>query len=128
MAEIRIQSEDLEDELQITEDAKLRLEVNMQALRAQFERDLVVSDFGLIFLLEWSQYNFFFLMADTIYTFSYGLTDNKILFLKPISNFSVTIFKTDIQFWLMVYQIKYYFFFNCNAYYVMLIYFYFEYQ
>lgn len=59
MAEIRIQSEDLEDELQITEDAKLRLEVNMQALRAQFERDLVVSDFGLIFLLEWGQYNFF---------------------------------------------------------------------
>lgn len=44
MAEIRIQNEDLEDELQITEDAKLRLEVNMQALRAQFERDLVVSD------------------------------------------------------------------------------------
>lgn len=43
LAEIRIQNEDLEDELQITEDAKLRLEVNMQALRAQFERDLVVS-------------------------------------------------------------------------------------
>jgi len=44
LAEIRVQNEDLEDELQITEDAKLRLEVNMQALRAQFERDLVVSD------------------------------------------------------------------------------------
>lgn len=44
LAEIRIQNEDLEDELQITEDAKLRLEVNMQALRAQFERDLVVSN------------------------------------------------------------------------------------
>lgn len=43
LAEIRVQNEDLEDELQITEDAKLRLEVNMQALRAQFERDLVVS-------------------------------------------------------------------------------------
>jgi hypothetical protein len=28
--------------LQFTEDAKLRLEVNMQALRAQFERDLQV--------------------------------------------------------------------------------------
>lgn len=45
MAEIRIQNEDLEDELQITEDAKLRLEVNMQALRAQFERDLVVNNY-----------------------------------------------------------------------------------
>jgi len=44
LAEIRVQNEDLEDELQITEDAKLRLEVNMLALRAQFERDLVVSD------------------------------------------------------------------------------------
>lgn len=42
LAELRTQNEDLEDELQITEDAKLRLEVNMQALRAQFERDLVV--------------------------------------------------------------------------------------
>lgn len=35
-----MQIEELEDELQATEDAKLRLEVNMQALRAQFERDL----------------------------------------------------------------------------------------
>jgi hypothetical protein len=33
----------LEDELQFTEDAKLRLEVNMQALRTQFERDLQVT-------------------------------------------------------------------------------------
>lgn len=49
LAEIRIQNEDLEDELQITEDAKLRLEVNMQALRAQFERDLVVSDLNILF-------------------------------------------------------------------------------
>jgi len=32
--------EELEDELQVTEDAKLRLEVNMQALKAQIERDL----------------------------------------------------------------------------------------
>lgn len=34
------QIEELEDELQLTEDAKLRLEVNMQAMKAQFERDL----------------------------------------------------------------------------------------
>lgn len=32
--------EAMEDDLQMTEDVKLRLEVNMQALRAQFERDL----------------------------------------------------------------------------------------
>ena len=38
--EQRMQIEELEDELQATEDGKLRLEVNMQALRAQFERDL----------------------------------------------------------------------------------------
>jgi len=36
----KTQIEELEDELQVTEDAKLRLEVNMQALRAQIERDL----------------------------------------------------------------------------------------
>jgi myosin heavy chain 9/10/11/14 len=36
----RAQIEELEDELQLTEDAKLRLEVNMQALKAQIERDL----------------------------------------------------------------------------------------
>jgi len=35
----RVQIEELEDELQGTEDAKLRLEVNMQALKAQLERD-----------------------------------------------------------------------------------------
>ncbi|GLG95326.1 Myosin-VIIa [Gryllus bimaculatus] len=40
LAEHKAQNEELEDELQLTEDAKLRLEVNMQALRAQFERDL----------------------------------------------------------------------------------------
>lgn len=36
----RQQIEELEDELQAAEDAKLRLEVNMQALKAQMERDL----------------------------------------------------------------------------------------
>lgn len=36
----KTQIEELEDELQVTEDAKLRLEVNMQALKAQIERDL----------------------------------------------------------------------------------------
>uniref|UniRef100_G3Q639 Myosin heavy chain 11 n=1 Tax=Gasterosteus aculeatus aculeatus TaxID=481459 RepID=G3Q639_GASAC len=38
--EMRTQLEELEDELQAAEDAKLRLEVNMQALKAQFDRDL----------------------------------------------------------------------------------------
>ncbi|KPP74615.1 myosin-11-like [Scleropages formosus] len=38
--EMKTQVEELEDELQAAEDAKLRLEVNMQALKAQFERDL----------------------------------------------------------------------------------------
>ena len=42
--EQRTQIEELEDELQGTEDAKLRLEVNMQALKAQFERDLASRD------------------------------------------------------------------------------------
>lgn len=37
---MRTQLEELEDELQATEDAKLRLEVNMQAMKAQFDRDL----------------------------------------------------------------------------------------
>lgn len=40
LAELKAQNEELEDDLQLTEDAKLRLEVNMQALRTQFERDL----------------------------------------------------------------------------------------
>lgn len=44
MAEQKTQLEELEDELQLTEDAKLRLEVNMQALKAQFERDLQARD------------------------------------------------------------------------------------
>lgn len=39
MADQRQQIEELEDQVQGAEDAKLRLEVNMQALRAQFERD-----------------------------------------------------------------------------------------
>lgn len=38
--EQRMQIEELEDELQATEDAKLRLEVNMQALRAQYDREM----------------------------------------------------------------------------------------
>lgn len=36
----RTQIEELEDEVQVSEDAKLRLEVNMQALKTQIERDL----------------------------------------------------------------------------------------
>ncbi|KAK7484698.1 hypothetical protein BaRGS_00024106 [Batillaria attramentaria] len=40
VAEQRQQIEDLEDELQAAEDAKLRLEVNMQALKAQYDRDV----------------------------------------------------------------------------------------
>ncbi|XP_018081713.1 myosin-10 isoform X7 [Xenopus laevis] len=38
--EMKTQLEELEDELQGIEDGKLRLEVNMQAMKAQFERDL----------------------------------------------------------------------------------------
>ncbi|KAK6170018.1 hypothetical protein SNE40_018509 [Patella caerulea] len=38
--EQRQQIEELEDELQLSEDAKLRLEVNMNALKAQYERDI----------------------------------------------------------------------------------------
>lgn len=40
MEEMRTQMEELEDELQVAEDAKLRLEVNSQALKAQHEREL----------------------------------------------------------------------------------------
>ena len=36
----RVQIEELEDEVQAAEDAKLRMEVNMQAMKAQFDRDL----------------------------------------------------------------------------------------
>ena len=42
--EQRLQIEELEDELQATEDAKLRLEVNMQALKAQLEKQLADKD------------------------------------------------------------------------------------
>uniref|UniRef100_A0A8C4IAN0 Myosin-11 n=1 Tax=Dicentrarchus labrax TaxID=13489 RepID=A0A8C4IAN0_DICLA len=42
--EMRTQMEELEDELQVAEDAKLRLEVNTQALRAQHERELHARD------------------------------------------------------------------------------------
>ena len=44
MEEMKTQLEELDDELQETEDAKLRLEVNMQALKVQFERDLQARD------------------------------------------------------------------------------------
>lgn len=37
--EMTIQMEELEDELQTAEDAKLHQEVNMQALKVQFQRD-----------------------------------------------------------------------------------------
>lgn len=36
---MKTQLEELEDELQATEDAKLRLEVNQQVMKAQFDRD-----------------------------------------------------------------------------------------
>jgi len=39
LAEQRTQVEELEDELQATEDARLRLEVNLQAVKAQLERE-----------------------------------------------------------------------------------------
>ena len=41
---MKTQLEELEDELQAAEDAKLRLEVNMQAMKAQFDRDLLARD------------------------------------------------------------------------------------
>ena len=44
VTEQKTQIEELEDELQATEDAKLRLEVNMQAQKANFERDLASKD------------------------------------------------------------------------------------
>ncbi|XP_023677874.2 myosin-11-like isoform X1 [Paramormyrops kingsleyae] len=42
--EMKTQVEELEDELQAAEDAKLRLQVNMQAMKAQFQRDLQGKD------------------------------------------------------------------------------------
>ena len=44
LAEQKAQIEELEDEVQASEDAKLRLEVNMQAMKAQLERDLQAKD------------------------------------------------------------------------------------
>lgn len=44
VGEQRTHIEELEDELQMAEDAKLRLEVNMQALKSQYERDLQTRD------------------------------------------------------------------------------------
>ena len=40
----RLTIEELEDEVQACEDAKLRMEVNLQAMKAQFERDLAGRD------------------------------------------------------------------------------------
>ena len=40
LAEQRTQIEELEDELQASEDARLRLEVNMQAVKTQLEREM----------------------------------------------------------------------------------------
>ncbi|XP_045688522.1 apolipoprotein L3-like, partial [Phyllostomus hastatus] len=42
--EMKTQLEELEDQLQVTEDAKLRLEVNLQAMKAQFKWDLQGQD------------------------------------------------------------------------------------
>ena len=42
--EQKTQLEELEDQLQIMEDAKLRLEVNMQALKTQLDRELQTRD------------------------------------------------------------------------------------
>ncbi|XP_078199858.1 uncharacterized protein LOC100412610 isoform X2 [Callithrix jacchus] len=42
--ELKTQLEELEDELQDTENANLRLEVNLQAMKIQFERDLLGRD------------------------------------------------------------------------------------
>jgi len=44
LEEQKTQIEELEDQLQITEDTKLRLEVNMQALKAQLDRELQAKD------------------------------------------------------------------------------------
>ena len=40
VADMKAQIEELEDELQLSEDAKLRLEVNLQAIKTNHERDL----------------------------------------------------------------------------------------
>ena len=44
LEEKKQQIEELEDELQITEDAKLRMEVNMQAAKTQYDRELSARD------------------------------------------------------------------------------------
>lgn len=44
LTEQKTQIEELENELQLTEDAKLRLEVNYQALKTQYERELKERD------------------------------------------------------------------------------------
>jgi myosin protein heavy chain len=44
LAEQKTQVEEIEDELQAIEDAKLRLEVNMQAQKAEYERQLAAKD------------------------------------------------------------------------------------
>ena len=44
LAEQKTQVEELEDELMGIEDAKLRLEVNMQAQKAEFDRQLAAKD------------------------------------------------------------------------------------
>ncbi|KAJ7392071.1 Myosin-9 [Desmophyllum pertusum] len=44
LEEKKQQIEELEDEVQITEDAKLRMEVNMQAAKTQFDRELAARD------------------------------------------------------------------------------------
>jgi len=40
----KTQIEELEDELQVMEDSKLRLEVNMQALKAQLDREMAAKE------------------------------------------------------------------------------------
>jgi myosin protein heavy chain len=44
LEEQRVQIEEMEDELQAAEDAKLRLEVNMNALKSQLEKQLSDKD------------------------------------------------------------------------------------
>ena len=44
LEEQKCQLEELEDQLQLTEDARLRLEVNLQAVKAQLDRDLQARD------------------------------------------------------------------------------------
>ena len=44
LEEKKQQIEELEDEVQITEDAKLRMEVNMEAAKTQFDTELAARD------------------------------------------------------------------------------------